>query len=162
MEQVRWKQRFNNLEKAFHKLKRGLDLFDFDSFQEKRNNLKENLLENEHYLIIEMVQRGLERDGIIHRFEYTCELFLNTIKDFLEYHGEPKENFKGSRTILTLALEKGIIEDHDNWRKMVQARNDTSHTFNEEVADEVTNHIIKIYFPLMKKLYAYLKKEFEK
>ena len=163
MEQVRWKQRFNNLEKAFHKLERGLELFDFDSFQKKRNDLKENLdLDNEHYLMVELEQLDLERDGIIQRFEYTYELFLNTVKDFLEYHGEPKESFKGSRIILSLALEKGIIEDHDNWRKMVQSRNDTSNTYNEEVADEVTENIITLYFPLMSKLYAYLKKEYDR
>lgn len=163
MEQVRWKQRFNNLDKAYHKLERGLDLFDFDSFQGKRNDLKENLdLENEHYLMVELEQLDLEREGIIQRFEYTYELFLNTVKDFLEYHGEPKESFKGSRTILSLALEKGIIEDHDNWRKMVQSRNDTSHTYNEEVADEVTENIITLYFPLMSKLYTYLKKEYDR
>lgn len=160
MEEIRWKQRFNNLEKAFLKLQRGLELFDFDSFQEKKNDLRENLdQENEHYLMVELEQLDLEREGIIQRFEYTYELFINTVKDFLSYHGEPKESFKGSRAILSLALEKGIIEDHDNWRKMVQSRNDTSHTYNEEVADEVTENIIHLYFPLMKQLYAYLKTE---
>lgn len=163
MEQIRWKQRFSNLEKAFLKLERGLDLFDYGSYQEKRDALRENLdQENEHYLMVELEQLDLEREGIIQRFEYTYELFLNTIKDYLAYHGEPKESFKGSRTILSLALEKGIIEEHDNWRKMVQSRNDTSHTYNEEVADEVTENIISLYFPLMKKLYTYFKEEYDR
>ncbi|WP_373059462.1 HI0074 family nucleotidyltransferase substrate-binding subunit [Zunongwangia sp. H14] len=163
MEQIRWQQRFSNLTKAFHKLERGLELFNFEVYLEKRQELKENIdSEKEHYLMLELEQLDLDREGIIQRFEYTYELFLNTIKDFMEYHGEPRENFKGSRTILSLALQKNIIEDHDKWRKMVQSRNDMSHTYNEEVADEVTSNIIDIYFPLMQKLYGYLKKEYEK
>ena len=163
MEQVRWKQRFNNLEKAFLKLQRGLELFDFTNFLEKKKELTENLdRENIPYLLVELEQLDLEREGIIQRFEYTYELFLNTIKDYLIFHGEPKEIFKGSRTILSLALERGIIEDHDTWRKMVQSRNDTSHTYNEEIADEVTANIIHLYFPQMVKLHAYFKVEYER
>ncbi|HET8839623.1 MAG TPA: hypothetical protein VFM82_11585 [Flavobacteriaceae bacterium] len=32
MEQIRWKQRFDNLERAFKKLERGLEIFDYDEY----------------------------------------------------------------------------------------------------------------------------------
>ena len=110
MEQTRWKQRFNNLEKAFHKLERGLELFDFSSFQEKRNDFEENLdLENESYLMIELEQLDLEREGIIQRFEYTFELFILTLQDSLKYPGEPPEEVLGKTGILKKALSNNLI-----------------------------------------------------
>lgn len=163
MDNIRWKQRFTNLEKALRKLERGLQIFDYKDFIEKREFLRSSTKNDDNdQILLKLEELDLEREGIIQRFEYTYELFVNTMKDFMEFHGEPRENFKGSRTILSLALQKGIIEDHDNWRKMVQSRNDMSHTYNEEIADEVTANIIHIYFPLMQKLYGYLKKEYDK
>lgn len=162
MEQVRWKQRFNNLEKAFHKLKRGLELFDFNNFQEKRNELKENLdLENEHYLMMELEQLDLEREGIIQRFEYTFELFILTLQDYLKNTREPPEDVSGKTGILKKALSNNLIKDHDGWRKMLKSRNLTSHTYNEETADEITEDVIQFFFPLMQKLYARLKEQYD-
>ncbi|WP_424494121.1 nucleotidyltransferase substrate binding protein [Salinimicrobium sp. GXAS 041] len=163
MEQVRWKQRFNNLEKAFQKLKRGLDLFDFELYQEKRVDLRKNLdTENEQFLMGELEQLDLEREGLIQRFEYTFELFLLTMKDYMKFTGEAPEEISGNSGILKKALSRGIIEDHDGWRKMLKSRNLTSHTYNEETADEITRDIIEIFFPLMQKLYITLEQQYFK
>ena len=161
MEQVRWKQRFTNLERAFMKLERGLQIFSFEEYQAKRRELKENMShEGTSAILRELEELDLEREGIIQRFEYSFELFVNTLKDLLEFYGEPQEKFRGSRTILATALERGLIEDHDRWREMVLSRNKTSHTYDEETANEITENIVRVYFPLMKKLYVELKKEY--
>lgn len=57
---IRWKQRFQNFEKAFFKLKEAIE--------------KEELSE-------------LERNGLIQRFEFTLELAWKTLKDFLDHEG---------------------------------------------------------------------------
>lgn len=144
------------------KLERGLQIFSFEEYQSKRDELKGKIPpEDASETLRELEELDLEREGIIQRFEYSFELFVNTLKDLLEFYGEPRENLRGSRTILATALERGLIEDHDSWREMVLSRNKTSHTYDEETANEITENIVRVYFPIMKKLYVNLKKEYQ-
>lgn len=161
MEQIRWQQRFTNLEKAFKKLERGLQIFNFNLYLEKREELRENVdSENEHYLMMELEQLDLDREGIIQRFEYTFELFILTLQDYLKYTGEAPEEVSGKTGVLKKALSNNLIEDHDGWRKMLKSRNLTSHTYNEETADEITADIFETFFPLMQELYARLEEQY--
>ena len=161
MEQIRWKQRFSNLQKAFEKLQRGLEIFNYELYLERRDKLRENLdSDSEHFLMVELEQLDLDREGIIQRFEYTFELFILTLQDYLKYTGEPPEEVLGKTGILRKALSNNLIEDHDGWRKMLKSRNLTSHTYNEETADEITEDVIEIFFPLMQKLYDRLKEQY--
>lgn len=160
MEQIRWQQRFSNLKKAFKKLERGLEIFDFQLYLEKRENLRENTgTENEHNLTTELEQLELDREGVIQRFEYTFELFILTLQDYLKYTGEAPDEVSGKTGVLKKALSNNLIEDHDGWRKMLKSRNLTSHTYNEETADEITADVIKKFFPLMQELYARLEEQ---
>lgn len=57
---------------------------------EKRNDLKGDLDTNsERYVILEIEELDLEREGIIQRFECTYELFILTLKDFLNIRVRP-------------------------------------------------------------------------
>ena len=77
MNNNRLKQRFSKLEKALKKLDRGLQIFDYKAFLEKRESLRagNNHDEDEH-ILLELEELDLEREGIIQRFEYTFELFI--------------------------------------------------------------------------------------
>ncbi len=121
---IRWIQRFQNFTKAVHRLE--------DYVQ------KPNLNE-------------LEEQGLIQAFEYTHELAWNTIKDFLEFHGN-KELY-GSRDATREAFKLGLIQDGDVWMSMIVSRNQTSHTYNEETAREIVNSIRNHYFPEMMSLH---------
>jgi len=121
---IRWMQRFQNFTKAVHRLQ--------DYVQ------KPNLNE-------------LEEQGLIQAFEYTHELAWNTIKDFLEFHGN-KELY-GSRDATREAFKLGLIQDGDVWMSMIVSRNQTSHTYNEETAREIVNLIRNQYIPEMMSLY---------
>ena len=161
MEQIRWQQRFSNLEKAFKKLERGLQIFDFDRYRKKREELRETLDSgNEETLMLELEQLDLDREGIIQRFEYTFELFILTLQDYLKYTGEAPEEVSGKTGVLKKALSNNLIEDHDGWRKMLKSRNLTSHTYNEETADKITADVVQTFFPLMQKLYARLEEQY--
>ena len=123
----------------------------------------ENLLETNQEadaVIEELEELDLDREGIIQRFEYCYELFLATLQDLLEFLGEPRENLRGSRTVLSFALQQGFITDHDGWRKIVLARNKTSHTYDEAMADEITENIINVFYPLMADLYERLSQQY--
>jgi nucleotidyltransferase substrate binding protein (TIGR01987 family) len=88
----------------------------------------------------------LEEQGLIKAFEYTYELAWNCMKDFYESQGET--GIQGSRDAIQLAFKRGLIIDGDSWMQMLQDRNRTSHSYNEETADQIALNIISIYFAL--------------
>ena len=84
--------------------------------------LKEALQENENDIVI---------DGTLHRFEFTFELAWKTIKDYLEYSGIV-DGIGSPREIIKTAYTNGIIEDGENWIRMMLARNSLSHLYDEK------------------------------
>jgi len=125
---IRWQQRFANYEKAFARLKKFID----------KGALSE-----------------LEAQGLIKAFEYTFELAWNTLKDFLEFSGQ--RDIYGSRDAIRKAFEFGLIHDGTNWMDMLQSRNLTSHTYNEEIAEQICNSISEDYFSLFEQLLIKMK-----
>lgn len=86
----------------------------------------------------------LEKQGLIQAFEYTFELAWNALKDYFEVQGET--NIHGSRDALRLAFKRGLIEDGETWMDMVKSRTLTSHTYNEDVAEQIAADIANRYF----------------
>ncbi|MCI5218041.1 MAG: nucleotidyltransferase [Candidatus Electrothrix sp. LOE2] len=122
-EDIRWKQRFSNYRKALRQLQKFID----------KGELSE-----------------LEEQGLIKSFEYTYELAWNTLKDFLEFKGQ--SDIYGSRDAIRKAFQLGIIEDGEIWMDMIQSRNRTSHTYNEETAKEISTTVISVYYNAFKKM----------
>ncbi|UXE62547.1 MAG: nucleotidyltransferase substrate binding protein [Woronichinia naegeliana WA131] len=85
MQDIRWKQRLDNYQKAVRQLTKFIE----------KGELNE-----------------LEEQGMIKAFEYTYELAWKMIKDYYEEQGEV--NIQGSRDALRLAFQRGIIKDGDN------------------------------------------------
>jgi nucleotidyltransferase substrate binding protein (TIGR01987 family) len=127
---VRWKQRFSNFSKAFAQLKK---------FIEKSDTLNE-----------------LEKQGLIQSFEYNYELSWNLLKDFLEYQGIT--DIIGSRDTFRLAFNRGLIKDGEKWMKMINSRIKSTHTYDEETADEIAGEIISNYFYLFSDLHETMEK----
>ena len=116
---IRWKQRFYNYQKAISQLTKFIE----------KGELNE-----------------LEEQGIIKAFEYTYELAWNVIKDYYEEQGEV--SIQGSRDALRLAFQRGLISDGDNWMNMIKSRIASVHTYNLEVAQQINQDIHDLYFPL--------------
>ena len=124
---IRWIQRFNNFSKALKQLTKFI----------KKRDLSE-----------------LEQQGLIQSFEYNYELAWNTLKDFYENQGET--GIQGSRDAIRLSFKRGLIENGDIWMKMIKSRTLTSHSYNEETANEIATDIISNYFNEFLKLQAKL------
>jgi len=77
----------------------------------------------------------LEQQGLIQSFE----LAWNTLKDFLENKGV--QPLYGSKDTTREAFKRGLIEDGEIWMQMINSRNLTSHTYNQEIADEIAEAI---------------------
>ena len=122
-EDIRWKQRFSNYQKALGQLQKFVD----------KGDLSE-----------------LEEQGLIKAFEYTYELAWNTLKDFLEFRGQ--SDLFGSRDAIQKAFQLNLIEDGEGWMDMLKSRNRTSHTYNAETAREISKAVTTVYYPLFQKL----------
>ena len=102
----------------------------------------------------------LETQGLIQAFEFTHELAWNTLKDFLEEKGN--SNLYGSKDTSRKAFKLDLIVNGEVWMNMIQSRNKTSHTYNENTAKEIVTDIINKYyheFILLKETLTRLKKE---
>ncbi len=119
---VRWRQRLHNFQKALLQLGKGVDL-------SRQRALSE-----------------LEKQGLIQAFEFTHELAWSVMKDYFAYQGDA--SIMGSRDATREAFQKGLVADGEGWMAMIQSRNLTSHTYNQEVADEIVEQVILRYHGL--------------
>lgn len=118
--EVRWHQRFSSYQKALAQLTKFIE--------------KEELNE-------------LETQGLIQAFEYTHELAWNLLRDYLRAQGN--QDIYGSKDATRLAFKLELIEDGKGWMDMVRDRNLTSHTYNEDTAEEIASNIIDQFFDLL-------------
>lgn len=88
----------------------------------------------------------LEKDGIIQRFEFTHELSWKVMKDYAEYQGYTE--VRGSRDAVRLAFQMQLITDVTSWLDMIKYRNTTSHTYNQQDANEAIEKITQAFYPL--------------
>ncbi|RQW84878.1 MAG: nucleotidyltransferase [Geobacter sp.] len=119
---IRWQQRFSHYQKALQQLNSAVKL-------SQQRPLSE-----------------LEVQGLIQAFEFTHELAWNVMKDYFEYQGNT--SITGSRDATREAFRRTLITDGEGWMEMIQSRNKTSHTYNREVADEISAKVIDVYHDL--------------
>lgn len=124
---TRWQQRFNNFENAFLQLTQAV----------KTDPLSE-----------------LGQEGLIKRFEYTFELALKTLKDYLESKGTEA---KFPRDVIKEAFHYEIIKDGEIWMDMLEKRNLLAHTYEKKLAQMAADRIIKNYFAAVQQVYTTLK-----
>lgn len=125
---IRWKQRLDNFNRALHQLTLAVDL----SQQRPLTDL--------------------EKQGLIQDFEFTHELAWNVLKDLLEYEGV--QGIIGSRSAVREAFKRGLVQEGQAWMDMIESRNLTSHTYNQETAQALTQAILHTYYPCFVALQA--------
>jgi nucleotidyltransferase substrate binding protein (TIGR01987 family) len=116
---IRWQQRLQSFQKAFGQLRAAADLAQ------------------------QRTLTDLEQQGLIQAFEFTHELAWNTLKDFLESRGV--SGIYGSKDATREAFARGLIADGEAWMAMIQARNRSSHTYNEKTAHEIAVAILSSF-----------------
>jgi nucleotidyltransferase substrate binding protein (TIGR01987 family) len=126
MPDIRWKQRFNNYIKAFQTLVAAVELA-------RTRELSE-----------------LEQQGLIQSFEFTHELAWNVLKDYLEEKGIM--GLIGSKDATRAAFKAGLIEQGEDWMKMIEDRNRTSQTYDPHVAQAVAENILERFYPAFEKM----------
>lgn len=124
---VRWKQRFANFNKALEQFEQAV----------KTNT-----------------QDRLAQEGLIQRFEYTFELAWKCLQDILQERGY--EGIRGPKPVLEQSFQDGLIGDGVLWMEMLKARNEASHLYDEKVFtvvyDKAKNEFVRALRSLKKEL----------
>lgn len=123
--------KYMNLKKAYSRLKEVSDLYDG--------------------------KNDIIRDSLIQRFEFTYEFTHKTLREFMKYLGVTLEN-SFPRTIFKKAYVNNLISDDKVWINLLEDRNSTFHIYNENLADEVANRIVKYYVDAIGELVDNLEK----
>lgn len=76
------------------------------------------------------------------------------MKDYFLYQGNPA--ISGSRDAIRTAFKQGLITDGEGWMEMIKSRNQTAHTYNESVANEIADNIMAIYHDLFLQLQQHM------
>jgi len=95
------------------------------------------------------------RDAAIKRFEFTVELGWKLVQKFLR---EQEIICRSPRECLDEAFKFGMIDDDPKWLQMIKDRNLTTHTYDENLADEVYARLPG-YLGLFKSLKEQLEKK---
>ena len=78
-------------------------------------------------------------DASIQRFEFSFEMSWKTLKRFLEYKGV---SAKTPRDVFKEAFKLGLLKEGDDlWSQMIEDRNQTSHTYNRQIAQKVYSNL---------------------
>ena len=133
---IRWEQRFSNFRKALKKLSEAVLYI--------RNEIDEKEVEIQSDEDIKAVLGEIIKEGLIQRFEYTYEMAWNVMKDYALYQGNSE--LAGSRDAIRYAFSTNLIKDGEMWMDMMKSRIKTSHTYNEETANEIYLKIINEYY----------------
>jgi len=129
VEDIRWKQRFDNFDRAFILLR------------EVNDRGVETLSQ-------------LEKEGAIQRFEFAFELAWKTLKDYLEQDGVIVKPAT-PRNVIKEAFAASLIDDGQVWIDMMLHRNLLSHTYNSKIFDEVLKVVAERYFAAFDKLHEF-------
>ena len=119
---IRWEQRLANYSMALAQLTQAVDLSGQRPLSE------------------------LEQQGLIQAFEFTHELAWNVMKDYFAFQGNP--SITGSRDAVRESFNKGLITDGEGWMEMIKSRNQSSHTYNQKVAEAIVDKVVCLYHAL--------------
>lgn len=130
---IRWKQRFDNFDRAFLLLR--------DAMEHGPSALN-----------------PLEKEGVIRRFEYCFELAWKTLKDHMEENGVVFATIT-PRHVLKEGFAAKLLSDGQVWIDMLNHRNLLSHTYNRANFEEAVEAIHSRYLSALGRLHEFLQEQ---
>ena len=131
---IRWKQRFDNLNRALAQLRSALEAH-------------QAMPENELIVI-----------ALIKAYEFSFELSWKTLKDLLAWNGV---DARLPREVLKQAFSTGLIDEGQLWIDMLEQRNLMAHTYDQTRARQAAALIEKSFWPQLQRLQQELERRRE-
>jgi nucleotidyltransferase substrate binding protein (TIGR01987 family) len=116
-------------------------ILDLSSLKKAMTTLEEALSAHQHN-----TQNSFITDACIQRFEYTYELAHKTIRRYLEMNEPTSISVKdlSFQALIRLAYERSLLNlELIHWKEFREARNLTSHTYDENKAKDIFKIIPK-------------------
>ncbi len=126
---IRWKQRFDNFDRALGLLREAVS--DVTRLS------------------------PLEKEGTVQRFEFTVELAWKTLKDYLESTGIVLAQIT-PKSVVKAAFAARMIADGQLWVDMLDCRNALAHTYDAAMLDEAVQAIATRFVPGLQALHREL------
>ncbi|UTC58676.1 nucleotidyltransferase [Treponema sp. OMZ 305] len=136
-ENIRWKQRFQNFEKALI------------VFKERCSDVEEHPKGSKYYDAFQM--------ALVQAFEILIELSWKVLKDYLENEGYTE--VQTGKRAFRQAFQDGMIENGEVWLKALEVRNLTSHVYDVSLLGELNDFVIESFLPEVEKLNDTLRAE---
>jgi len=127
---IRWKQRFQNVDRAMALLR--------EPFDRGLETLSQ-----------------LEKEGTVQRFEFAVELAWKTLKDYLQHQGAVISPVT-PRNVVKEAFAAHILADGQVWVDMLDHRNVLSHTYDAAAFEKALAAVKERYRPAMEELHGWL------
>lgn len=131
---IRWKQRFDNLQRAYRLLCSTLAVAAQDP------------------------DSDLIRMAMIKAYEFSFELSWKTLKDYLSYNGI---DARLPRDVIKQAFATGLLADGQLWIDMLEERNLMAHTYDDARAKAAVSQIQTRYLAGLEQLHALLSTKLE-
>lgn len=129
---IRWKQRFQNYEKAFKRLSHAIEVV--------KSAPDDDLLQS----------------GLVQTYEYTFELAWKTLKDYLTLEGF---EVRSPRETIRQGFQSGYIMNGEDWLQTLADRNLTTYIYDDEIIAQVLSDIFERYFFLLQDFYISFKEK---
>ena len=134
---IRWKQRFQNFEKAL------------TVFKDRCSDVEDHPKGSKYYDAFQM--------ALVQAFEILIELSWKVLKDYLENEGYTE--VQTGKKAFRQAFQDGIIENGEVWLKALEIRNSTSHIYDVSILEELNVFVVESFLPEVKKLHDTLQAE---
>lgn len=122
-------------------------LMNINKITDKIEDLKKAAKKLKECVVRDYKQDDIIIDATIQRFEFTYELSWKLMKAYLEYNGNNEAT--SPRKSIKEAFKSRLITNGELWLEMLEDRNRTAHTYNEESALEIFENIKNKYVDLI-------------
>ena len=122
------------------------DLMNLDELKQKFEDYCRACEKLQLALTKDISNDDLYLDGVIQRFEFCFELSWKLMKAYLSFEGIEANS---PRSSIRESFKIGLITEAEDWLDMLEKRNLSSHTYDEETAREIYQHISQKYISLL-------------
>ena len=106
-------------------------------------------------------ENALYRMGVIGQFNLTFELAWKLLQAVLLLHGVSQAQSGSPREIVKLGFKSGFISDEEIWLDVLRQRNNLTHIYSEENAENLVTSLIQSYIPALERFQRAMKEKIE-
>jgi nucleotidyltransferase substrate binding protein (TIGR01987 family) len=113
----------------------------YENFHKALTNLNEIFKYDNPYNIVELT-------GLVGLYEICFEQSWKVMKELLERHGYSNASTGSPKQIIKIAFSCSMISNEKVWLEALIARNNVTHSYNIEIANDIVNQTKKHFYKM--------------